>query len=245
MRKEYKYVVRTADLLSLRERLRPYLTPDPLAKTNGGGYYTVRSIYYDTASLQFYREKVEGLAQRRKVRVRVYNEKQKNSLAFLEIKRKDREFIFKTRAPVPVEDLDLLFSSGDAEHLVAPLQGFPHAVDHARNFLFHLRASRLLSTSLVTYDREAYQCRYDTGLRITFDMNLRCSLRPSLEEIWDEELLEPSMQGFAVLEVKFFRGLPSWLKHVIEERGLRRQAVSKYCIGLDVCGVENATRSVV
>ena len=68
---ELKYLVPRSQLEAIREELTGRMEPDPHAGPSG---YGVWSVYYDTAQLRFYREKIEGLKFRRKLRIRRYGE---------------------------------------------------------------------------------------------------------------------------------------------------------------------------
>ena len=73
MRLEYKFLVSNDDLPRLRKKMRPFLDVDPFAKDKEGNQYTVRSIYYDTSSYDYYHEKMDGIKIRKKLRIRSYN----------------------------------------------------------------------------------------------------------------------------------------------------------------------------
>ncbi|MDH7515457.1 MAG: polyphosphate polymerase domain-containing protein [Bacteroidota bacterium] len=240
MRIEYKYLIRKEEKDRFFKSVTPYLVPDGLAETNGGGWYTVRSIYYDTTDLRFYREKIEGLPVRKKIRVRVYNERSERSIAFLEIKRKDREAISKNRAPVAFANVEALLATGDIESYVLRLRRFPTADEHARRFLYHMYSCNLQNIALVTYERQAFHGSFDHGLRLTFDYNLRCRLHPRLDDIFSEDDFTPYLEPYCVIEIKSVRGIPFWLADCLGAFGLIRQTVSKYCIGVQACGVREA-----
>src|SRR5699024_5795974 len=68
-RYELKYLVPEDTVPAIREELNQHMVRDPYAGPTG---YGVWSVYYDTANLRFYREKIEGLKFRRKLRIRRY-----------------------------------------------------------------------------------------------------------------------------------------------------------------------------
>ena len=53
----------------MREELNAHMDSDVNSPIGG---YPVTSLYYDTQSLRFYWEKIEGLKFRRKLRIRLY-----------------------------------------------------------------------------------------------------------------------------------------------------------------------------
>ncbi len=239
---EWKYLIPERSLEALRRRLAPYVDADLAAKKPGTFHYTVRSIYLDTPTLDYYDEKIEGYRVRRKLRVRAYNAYHNGSIGFLEIKRKHLDRISKSRAPIRVDCLDDVLVNGDIEAgAVTHLQEFPHAVRHARQFLFHVHRHSLRPVMLVTYDRDAFHGKFDSNLRITIDMSLRSALYPSLWELYREEGLRWVTPGYAIVEVKFFHNKPGWLKDIVSEFKLPRLALSKYAMAVTLFQRERGT----
>ena len=105
MRLEYKFLVPDEKVEDVLAALTPYLRLDPFAEKTAGNYYTVRSIYLDTRTFRYYKEKIEGYRVRKKVRIRGYNRQTDKSSAFLEIKRKYENYITKNRAPLLYSNL--------------------------------------------------------------------------------------------------------------------------------------------
>ena len=235
MKYEYKYMVRNSMRDELRRLIAPFMEFDPymeLRRIGGAGEqmlgYTVRSIYYDTEDLRFYREKDDGIADRKKVRIRGYNEFGRNNIVFLELKHKHEKKIFKNRASVLYGDLDRLLESGDAESYVLKFGSRQEPLADAERFLFALRRDRLVPVVLVIYEREAYFGKFDNSFRITFDKNLRSSLTPSTGDLYEERGIRPHAEGWFVLEVKFYQTFPSWMTDVIRILDLKQQSFSKY-----------------
>ena len=72
-RREYKYLVPTESIADIRNAFMPFVDPDPFMETREEGQYTVKSVYYDTARLDCYREKTDGANPRSKLRIRGYD----------------------------------------------------------------------------------------------------------------------------------------------------------------------------
>jgi len=233
MRLEYKYSVPNELLPKLRAMITPFVEVDQFAEQRGPEGYTVRSIYFDTLSLDFYHEKSAGLKTRKKIRIRGYNERGRRNVVFLEIKRKRGDTVAKNRAPVLYGRIGDMLTSGDVEQYILTNQGFPNALQDARRFLFHLYGIPLRPTVLIIYEREAYHSKFNSFLRITLDKNIRSSVYPSIDTLFSEDSILHSIHGYFVLEVKFCGGLPSWLTPVIGALELTRKSISKYAICLD------------
>jgi len=228
-RYERKYLVPNEALHSLRERLRPFLSRDPFAplQPDGTYQYTVRSIYFDTPSFNSLYEKWEGVEVRKKLRIRGYDQPDEHSRVFLEVKRKNGDRIWKTRANVPYHGLNELLTMGFANGVAKEVQG-KNEVD-ARKFLFNLHRYGYRPVNLITYDREPFQGNFEPGLRITFDKNIRARMWPRLEELYSEAGLRLVWKDHFILEIKYFgEKMPSWARGVVQEFALRHEALSKF-----------------
>ncbi|MEL6823042.1 MAG: VTC domain-containing protein, partial [Calditrichota bacterium] len=104
MRREYKYLVPNNQLDNIRRSISPFCTLDSHTP-DGKNHYTISSVYLDSSSSSSYVEKIEGIGQRRKLRVRVYNPQEYSNTVFLEIKRKREQYIAKTRFKMRREQL--------------------------------------------------------------------------------------------------------------------------------------------
>lgn len=219
--------------------MRPYIELDPYAKKRELQEYTVRSVYYDTPAFDCYDEKIEGLKVRKKFRIRGYNNQEKDSIAFLEIKRKYSNYIEKNRAPLLSRELGELFSTRKLDKHIISFSGNGKEKRDAQRFLYHYYGRGLRPTVLVIYEREAFVGKFDSTLRITFDKNLRSSAFPTLDMLYEEQQIKYGMTKYFILELKFNSGLPAWVQSIIKRYNLPRMALSKYTICLDSHKVVN------
>lgn len=233
---EFKYLVPAADLADLRQAIAPFVEIDRHARDESNDY-TVHSVYFDSPALDYYHEKMAGIKIRKKVRVRGYNEPRSDSPIFIEIKRKNNMAISKNRAWFPHHHLKALFASGHVERYIEPCASDPRDLEDARRFFYHVYRYSLRPVILIHYEREAFFRKFDPSVRITFDKNLRSNPFPALGDLFCENKVTPSLLGYFILEVKFYQGIPSWLKTILEDFGLEREAVSKYTICLDEHGI--------
>lgn len=227
-RYERKYLVRNEDLGRLRKRLDPFVRPDIYAPEgiDGKFQYTVRSIYFDTPGFDALYEKVEGIEVRKKLRVRGYDKPGPNQEVFLEIKRKRGDRIWKNRARVYFDSLEDLFQFGLKGNVpnISQIND-----DEAKRFLFNYHRYAFRKVNLVVYDREPFHGSYDPGVRITFDKNIRCKMWPELKELFSDAGLRLVWKDHFILEVKYFEDkMPSWARSIVQEFGLKHQALSKY-----------------
>ncbi|MEM8484402.1 MAG: polyphosphate polymerase domain-containing protein [Bacteroidota bacterium] len=230
---EYKYLVPDKLRDEIRAAMRPYVKVDPFAAKQGKNEYTVRSVYYDTHDFSCYDEKHAGVKVRKKFRIRGYDTPGKDSVVFLEIKRKYNNNIEKNRAPMLAEDLATALEGGNIDDSIISFSGNGKEKKDAQRFLYHYNRRRLRPAVLVIYDREPFFSKFDPKVRLTFDKNVRSTLFPSLGMLYKEHQIKYAMPGHFILEVKFFTGLPHWILRILERYQLKRMALSKYTICLD------------
>jgi SPX domain protein involved in polyphosphate accumulation len=231
-RYEFKYAIDMALIPQIRKFIKPYTNFDANLKDVNSKYYTVRSIYFDTPELDFYYEKMDGLKIRKKLRVRTYDNG--NDYAFLEIKRKYNNCVVKERTRLSISTIGHLINT--SEHSACELPGDDYTARLVSGkFLYNLLKKGLLPTLLVVYEREAYQGKIIVKDRITIDSDLRVLIKPELGDILNNINFVKVTADQAILELKFNNRMPKWMKNLSAEFRLRKQSISKYCLGLDAC----------
>jgi len=138
MRYEFKYIVKNSDVDRLRNMILPFVNVDKFAEVDDKHQYTVRSIYFDTPKYDFYYEKVEGIKNRKKVRLRGYDKEDGNNIVFFEIKRKYDIPIVKFRAPVKFEDALDMFISRNINGQVVSDDFFPKGNENSKRFFYQV-----------------------------------------------------------------------------------------------------------
>jgi SPX domain protein involved in polyphosphate accumulation len=227
-RLEYKYLAPVQYIDRLRNDLLRYLEYDDYAAVRPNKEYTVRSVYLDSYDYKCYYEKLDGIHTRNKFRIRGYNNQGDGSKLFFEIKRKYDNFISKDRVGIPLPDLYKAFSASHTE-----LYLDDEEQKYFNNFYYYYQLRRLEPKVLVVYDREPFQCKFGSQLRITMDKNLRSKVVSGYEELFEEEGLVRSFKKEFIFEVKFFQVLPQWISPVLGKYDLTRIAVSKYTSSID------------
>ncbi|HRG58745.1 MAG TPA: polyphosphate polymerase domain-containing protein [Bacteroidia bacterium] len=228
LRYERKYLVNNEFLEPMRKRFMPFLVPDLNAdSTELKSEYTVRSIYFDTPHFDSLSEKNEGLENRLKLRIRGYNSYFSGCEVFLEIKRKLGNRIAKNRAITLYDLLEKTLETGELKRSIG--KSSEHMKEDAARFLYHLHREAQRPVNLVVYDREPYHGKFDPGVRITFDKNIRAAVFPHLSELFTNEGLTYVWKDAFILEIKYFEGgMPSWCKSIIQEFEIKHEALSKY-----------------
>lgn len=236
-RLEYKYLISNSLLDSLRNDISGYMIYDPFAMKQPEREYVVRSIYLDTSGYKSYTDKAEGLEKRSKFRIRGYNSKSNEMIVFLEIKKKEASSIIKSRSRIYYHDLNSLFSTNNISKYI--LGDNMIEKGNASQFLYYYHLHNLVPSYLVIYKREAYQCKFGSDLRITFDKNVRSAPAGSLEELFEEKNMKSSWPGYFIMEIKFNSLLPAWLPKLITKYGFKRVSASKYAMCFEVHSGKN------
>ncbi|MCI0514004.1 polyphosphate polymerase domain-containing protein [candidate division KSB1 bacterium] len=233
VRLEYKYLIPNSWLSTMRTELQPYVDLDPYAASFQNGEYVVRSIYLDTPGFECYHTKIDGLKVRKKYRIRGYNSLANGDVIFLEIKRKNVNFVSKNRVPLNYQNLEPFFATHDFAKYILAFSSNGVEKGNAHKFLYYYYRKALRPVVLIIYEREAYLSKFDPSLRLTFDKNLRSQIFPSLDMLFKEEEIKFAMTQHFIFEVKFNHGLPTWLHTLISRYNLQKRALSKYTICLD------------
>ena len=216
LRHELKYHITPAELTVLRGVLAPVMQLDPNGNENNE--YHIRSLYFDTINDDALDEKIAGVGNRKKYRIRIYNFSDR--VIKLECKSKYGDLISKQSVSIPREL---------AEQLIA---GDPDGLQRMRHPLLHdvyreMRTRLLRPAVIVDYVREAYIHQAEE-VRITFDKQVRTGL-------YSVDMFNPQIPTYPVfddpveiLEVKFDEFLPSYLQAILSGVTAQRSAISKY-----------------
>jgi SPX domain protein involved in polyphosphate accumulation len=234
-RHELKFLVNEEQRARVLADASGELQPDP--HTGANGAYRVTSQYYDSPGLAFYWEKVDGVRERKKIRLRTYGEiggpaDLSVSASYMEIKRRRGDLIAKERVRVLPESTLRLLEDGRALQELSR-----HVADGVRDTQTVGSVERaalglsLVPANVITYRREAYQSVLDTRLRLTFDHEA-LAMRP--EAYFSPDGGIPITQpGIAVMELKFNGRIPRWIRDLLVAHAVRLQRFSKYAAGVD------------
>lgn len=221
-RHELKYYLHIFDYLSLRQKVSSVLTIDKNSQTHEG--YGIRSLYFDGIHNHSLYDKNNGVFNREKYRIRIYNgSDQKISL---ERKSKFGDFISKESAPMTRAEYDAILIGN-----IDVLSGKDQPL--IKDFYAALKYRNFLPTVIVDYVREAYV--YELGnVRITFDKKMSAAVNTI--DLFDPNLMleEPLLPEQTILEVKFDQFLPDNIRQLVQPERFVRSAISKYVICREV-----------
>lgn len=218
LRHELKFFISPAQEYVLSHILDRTLQRDP----NGDEHneYAIRSLYFDTVFNDALYDKLNGVQNRDKYRIRIYNYSDK--VIKLECKSKVATLISKRSISIP-RDLCEQLMAGDPTGLETTRSGLLN--DMYREMTIHL----LRPVVLVDYVREAYLHPAEE-VRITFDKKLRSGLRSI--DLFNPHVptIPPFEHDETILEVKYNKSLPPYIRDLLTTYcgNAVNSAISKY-----------------
>lgn len=216
VRNELKYFISKADHLCLRNVLKHAMHPDE--NSQDGGYH-VRSLYYDDLYDSALYDKNFGVKNRKKYRIRVYN--QSDQVISLERKRKYNHATNKE---------SFRMDRGEYEKLIAGDADFMRTAsnDVAQQFYYEYQNLMLRPKVIVDYFREPYVMAAG-NVRITFDQNL--SAATFADNLFENKIGRPILEpGTVILEVKYDAFIPDIIKMYLGMVDKKPLAISKYVL---------------
>ena len=216
-RHELKFYINQVDYHYAKSLLDELMQRDSHQKDPEG--YFIRSLYlddlYDTSVV----EKLAGIENRDKYRLRIYDIDQ--DWVKLERKRKQNDYVQKTSAIISKKDSENIVK-GDYDCLLKYKQ------QGAQSIYFDLKRKFIKPAVIVDYIRDAYMLDYNE-IRITFDKKLRANDQ-------DYDLFSPNIKTepllrdeVIIMEIKFNHFLPPWFPNLFKFESATKSAISKYC----------------
>ena len=217
-RVEDKYIPSPEKMAELEHRVRLVLPLDP--HIGGKGFYTISSLYFDDINNKALHEKLGGIRDREKYRIRIYNVQ--DTTIHFEKKIKYRDYIAKVKVPLTRELTDELIA-GRYDGLYQPDK--PLLMELYQQMKYQLLRPKVI----VDYVREPYVC-HNGNVRITFDKELRTGLHST--DLFNKDLqpVRAMENGLMILEVKYDEYIPEYIRAALQLEGLVRQSASKYVI---------------
>ncbi|MDD4075933.1 MAG: polyphosphate polymerase domain-containing protein [Eubacteriales bacterium] len=217
-RHELKYYLNQGEYTLLHQRLRRAMEQDAHARKQGGEYF-IRSLYFDDYNDGALRTKLDGLDNRDKYRIRIYN--MQDDVIKLERKHKKEGYILKDSLSLNREEAEALID-GAYSFLSDRPEPFAKA-------MFGAFAGGLKPVVIVDYTREPYVFPLQ-DVRVTFDKNIRTGYR-SVDLFNPDIVTYPVIDGYdMVMEVKFNQYLSTYIRSLIQTGSAQQSAISKYCL---------------
>ena len=213
-RHEWKHVLNTGDLLTLRQRLRAVMESDPHAID---GKYYIRSLYFDNLDDKALREKIDGVNMREKFRIRLYN--CDSSVIHLEKKSKRNGLGTKYSALLTAEQAQKIVD-GDIDWMLRS--------DHPliQELYCKMRYQEMRPKTIVDYTREPFIFR-PGNVRVTLDYDIRTGLGCT-DFLNPDAVTIPAGDAPILVEVKWDEFLPSIIRDLVSIPDRRVGSFSKY-----------------
>ncbi|NQU43110.1 polyphosphate polymerase domain-containing protein [bacterium] len=181
--------------------------------------YRIISLYMESRDLMTYGEKYNGDLERRKYRVRFYDDDP--STVFFEVKKKYNAFIRKARTGIALDPADFRQVEDLLLRDESPVN---------KEFLYGYRACQLLPMIWIAYRRVALVGRHNPGLRVTFDDELQACSANGFEPMHHRvrPLNLSRWRCPVILEIKSDHHYPLWMDVAMKDLNLRQESISKY-----------------
>lgn len=217
-RVEDKFSCSEMEMFLLKTRLQSVLDTDVNQKEKEG--YQITSVYFDDYWDSCLREAVDGVRERCKYRIRIYDDDYR--VIKLEIKYKKDSRIYKLSQNISREQMNL-FLRGEC------VERKKEEDDVIGRMNAAIRMKKLEPVIIVEYDRTAFV--YETGnVRITLDRNLRYSTNMDDFISGKKEQYRVVPERNRVIEVKYDELLPDVIAGILENGNMIQTSFSKYCI---------------
>lgn len=214
-RHEIKHIITPADAAAIRANLNVVARIDSHA-ADSGGHYLIHSLYFDDLCDTALHEKLDGVNQRKKYRIRYYN----NDLSYivLECKMKQDGVGAKPQERLTLEEARRILT-GDIGWMAACGRPLLTAL------YVDMKLRGLQPKVVVEYKRLPYV--YAPGnVRVTIDWNIRTA-KPN-QFFASNPLTLPIQDNVMLLEVKWDEYLPSVIRQAVALKSRQGSAFSKY-----------------
>lgn len=214
-RNEIKHEISAADKAAICASMRAVARPDPHAGPDGR--YLIRSLYFDTPADKALREKLDGVSEREKFRIRFYNGDP--SVMHLEKKIKRGGLGCKVSAPITAEEAQRIVD-GDTDWMAVSGRGL------IVELYAKMKSEGLRPKTIVDYTRTPFV--YGPGnVRVTIDENIRTGLGCT-DFLNPRCVTVPAGEPVILLEVKWDDYLPAVIRRAVAVKSRRGAAFSKY-----------------
>lgn len=217
-RNELKHYVNYSDYMALKKRLCAVARHDSNAGEDGT--YKIRSLYFDNIYDRALKEKIDGINNREKFRIRYYND----DFSFIKLEKKSKinGKCYKKSIIITAEECKKIIQGNiqwmlkDERKLLGEL--------YCKMIIQQLRPK-----TIIDYRREAYI--YEPGnVRVTIDFDIKTGINRT--DIFKKNI-ETINTGvnLMILEVKYDEFIPDIITDVVQIDGRKMTAFSKYAAG--------------
>lgn len=225
---EYKYCLTPQQYHQIKAAIRPFVRPDVFTVANERKQYVVRSLYFDSADMRAFQEKVDGDCDRTKLRIRTYASTLQEA-ADIRVEMKARKGISVEKRNTFIT-IDFYQKFMQSNHW--PINDNPVLIEFER----YLHLKNLKPQVLIEYYREGFSATAQKNLRVTFDHNVRSTKATSLFPA--RPIFHYHNRGAIIFEIKCNKNQPNWINQLVKGHGLRIVANSKFAQGIEISSPE-------
>ncbi len=223
---EFKYIIKKDISKMIQEEVKNFTMNDEYNKKSEK--YFVRSLYFDNKIFANFNEKIDGIKNRHKFRIRAYSKKKDDLIPlYLEMKGRNNQRTFKNRTKIKNEDLDVFCGLKDLFDLKKKYS----ENSLINQFIFDTYRKKIFPQVVIDYNRRALLSKNGLYFRLTFDSDIyACSSNSIFDKTHNWKVCIP---GNDILEVKFDLTIPPWFHRIIQNYQLKRISVSKFVLGME------------
>ena len=229
---EIKYQISLKERDNLIKIIRPFMRLDPHVNNNYD--YEVRSLYFDSNFQHSFLEKKDGIPIRHKLRIRYYPSFSKNNqdFVFIEVKKKIKENIAKSRVYVPLESAMHILDNNNDEAKLFYEKVSAQDKNTLKEIWYLYKKYNLKPKCIVSYKRQPFLSKVEKTFRMTFDTNIMVrNYNFNLQIGGGSKYVIP--RGICIMEVKFNNFIPKWAIKIIQKNDCVQYKISKFVTGLE------------
>ncbi|MGL5511663.1 MAG: polyphosphate polymerase domain-containing protein [Sporomusa sp.] len=211
-RLEKKYMLSSEQYELLMSRIKNMTESDEF------GQYTISNIYLDTEDYSLIRSSIEKPIYKEKLRIRKYDSDNASDKVFLELKKKFDGTVYKRRVAMSDSQAYAYITGG-------LITGEKSQI--FREIDWVMKRYQPKPSVYLAYERQALKALDNSGLRITFDTNMRFRTQEYSFSggSWGHPLLEDNS---VLMEIKALGALPLWLAEILSDLEIFPTSFSKY-----------------
>ena len=229
-RREDKYYVPINIYQSLLKDLSYFTKPDEYSIDQD--FYNVYSIYFDNIDLTSYHHKVEGRADRFKIRLRFYASDIKSGQINAEIKYKFSDHGSKKKVIIDIESFKKIISG----ERISPDDFLD--IPELKTFIAAKKLGNFFPFIRINYQRQALFSKIDRNIRINFDRKVDCCRLKAGS--CEGSYISALSANKIILEIKYPGYLPYWLVYILRKYSLQRSSISKYVLAVQNLAVNSS-----
>lgn len=217
-RHELKFLCPELSLRLTENRIRQVCRRD--SHVGDTGTYVIRSLYFDDPDDGCLWENADGVDDREKYRLRIYNGDA--NIIKLECKSSLHNMKAKENCMITRRQCEALISG-------APVTDVEETQKLLQRFLWHRSAKLLAPKIIVEYTRTPYVYPFG-NVRVTFDRYICSSTQTA--RFLEKEIIRRGIlpEGTNLLEVKYDEALPTVVLDYLAGRQLQKTSFSKYAM---------------